>query len=845
MDAVGAIANIIAIVDLVKELVLLGKYLKDTVGEAAGNFHERRELVNSIYESLVSLEPLSNGRKPETTPPELYDSLQSLQRHLKDCVAQCKKAFEPQSRFGKYGDRFMLWMKRDDITTMLESLHRSVMRAHAIFTTSAVARIEDRMPDIMGILNRIDGKIERHPCTSPVSRNKLRQHAQPTRGRSTHEKVSNGRDTLLQVPRDMRRPSSSSSKRPPLDIHAEEKRRPSSVDRNTGVTIRVQSISAALSERPSLDSDGARPMERTPSVKSRVSATSSVDSRMSLTHYGHTGDPAAETEQTIDKLVDVLCKIRDTKTSRSDVARDLDKLSVALSDIGMNNEAIEISAWSVRTFDELTFSLDLPHATALFNQANHLFKHHGKEREALESCRKAKELYRRCIDSGDELCRADLARCLNLETHCLNQLDRTDDALRTAASAVDIYLALSTQHPDSFDADLAMASNTVGNVHLLRRHPAEALHSLEKAVDIYRRLANKEPDRFKPAFATSLSTYASCLRSLRRYDDALRHAKDAVSIHTDLARHRPQVFKEHLAHSNRCVFDILSSLHRHTDALEYIEDAVEAYRELKSSKPHKFKPLLATSLRLNAYCLIDMKRFDKARRIVEELLVIFGALEKEDAATYKPQLAGAFDMAYICFSAMQRHTEATNAAKEAVTIYHALSTQNPSEYQTRLAECSFHVSRALHTRKKHDDALHAAKEAVRIYSQLGGDEASRYALALTHLSDVQSHLDRFQDALNSAKKAQGIYQKMKRDQRDVGYASDVEFCQKQIAFCKRRLDSLRSATDGKPESGRASSPPFKRNPIRRRTLEMIKAMPKKLPLTGSLSTRTPKRLSSK
>ncbi|KAJ6447506.1 hypothetical protein C8R45DRAFT_1115835 [Mycena sanguinolenta] len=147
---------------------------------------------------------------------------------------------------------------------------------------------------------------------------------------------------------------------------------------------------------------------------------------------------SSDIEHDVLKAFTILETFPDTA---DDCARSLDNLSVTLMDIGLADQASEISNLSVHVYTN-TGTLDNDFAVALRNHSNHL-RALGRVKEAMGPAQRAVEIY----DGLPAVCDPGPAGAFDNLATCLYTLGQNEKALAASNKAVQISRGLIRRNP--------------------------------------------------------------------------------------------------------------------------------------------------------------------------------------------------------------------------------------------------------------------------------------------------------------------------------------------------------------------------------------------------------------
>jgi len=189
-------------------------------------------------------------------------------------------------------------------------------------------------------------------------------------------------------------------------------------------------------------------------------------------------------------------------------------------------------------------SLRREHADNLNNLSIAMIRLGGYEMAACEQAKNAVAIYRSLSQpNNSDAFDHSFFIYLNTYANCLNDLDKSNDALSIAKQALEIVEQLARKNPDRFEPSYATSLSNYANHLSYSGKTDEALATAQQALAISGRLAAKNPDRFEPDYATSLNNYANRLSDSGKTDEALATAQQALAIRERLAAKNPNRYE--------------------------------------------------------------------------------------------------------------------------------------------------------------------------------------------------------------------------------------------------------------------------------------------------------------
>jgi tetratricopeptide (TPR) repeat protein len=451
----------------------------------------------------------------------------------------------------------------------------------------------------------------------------------------------------------------------------------------------------------------------------------------------------------------------------SQLAGSLNDLSIRLSDMGYQEEALEISAEVVeirRLLVELEPDLGIPDMAGALNNLSNRFSDVGRTKEALPPIEEAVGIYRRIVDLDAEHLEGYLAASLNNLSNRLAEAGRYDEALAPIEEAVEIRRRLAAADPATYEADLAGSLSNFC-VHLaVAGYKQQALAPIQEAVALYRRLAAARPTAYQQTLAGSLNNLSNRLSEAGQHAEALGPIEEAVEIRRHLATVNPLAFGSDLAASLGNLSNRLGEAGHREEALAPVAEAVEIRRRLAAANPRAFEPHLATSLNNFSNCLADAKREEEALERIEEAVEIRRRLAAANPLAFEADLAKSMINFANVLGDLGRREEAAEVIHEAIGIYRPLAEENPTTFGPNLAIALNNLSVNLTTADTADEALAPIEEAVEIRRRLALDRSnvseSRLAMTLHSFSSYFVTIGRPEDAAPQIEEAVKIYRRL-------------------------------------------------------------------------------------
>ncbi|WP_410672989.1 tetratricopeptide repeat protein [Amycolatopsis sp. cmx-4-68] len=406
----------------------------------------------------------------------------------------------------------------------------------------------------------------------------------------------------------------------------------------------------------------------------------------------------------------------------------LQMLSVCLSDLGRNEEALEHAQTAVAGFRELARERPDAYDAELGNALNGLsnrLKALGERKAAFEAAVEASQLFMRAWDAGAARhVMPDLARALNnLAVHA-NAVGEAGLALDALADAVGLRRRLAESSPDAYLADLAGSLNNRANLLEDAGRYAEAASTTEEAVEIYRRLAEHRPAVFRPDLAMALNNHSINLNAAGDAENALLASAECVELYRSLA------FPADLAMALNTYSQRLARAGRAEDALAAVTESVELRRALLPTTDREVLSGLVASLSNQGIRLREQARYEEAATAAREAVALSKRLVAEEPG-YAPRLGDALNSLALAEKAAGDRSRSAAAAREAVEVYRPLHDTQPAAYRRRLISALANQADAL----GHGDPSQAAVLLSEARSLADPDADSALLSHITTLSD--------------------------------------------------------------------------------------------------------------
>lgn len=373
------------------------------------------------------------------------------------------------------------------------------------------------------------------------------------------------------------------------------------------------------------------------------------------------------------------------------LTRLLTSYSVRLSDVGRRDEAARANEEAISILRRLANRQPAEHmpqlAIALSNYSLQMTGM-GRRAEAVQASGEAVNIHRGLAHPEPDYQNPSLAYALHNHSLQLGAIGHHEEALEAVNEAITILRQLAESQPDAYLGQLALCINSYANCQGLLGFQQEALDGMIEASGIYRELINVQRYRYLPELAGTLSNLSGELVNAGRGRDALVACREAVEIYRGLARNLPLVHLTNLAMSLENLSRCLADVGRQDEAFDAASEAVEIRRDLAQAAPDAELPYLALSLNNFSINLADAGRVRQALAAITEAVDIRRKLAKEMPRAYLHDLA--ISLTNLCgiLSGLSRLAEAIEIIGEAIRAYRQLDELRPGRWQEELDYCT-------------------------------------------------------------------------------------------------------------------------------------------------------------
>ncbi|KAJ7083093.1 hypothetical protein B0H15DRAFT_427518 [Mycena belliarum] len=735
MEGLAAASAVIAVVTAAKDVVEMLIKINDSLEQIKRNCENHAEQIQQIMQLLDVVKTALKPSGTDSARPELLDAVNTLKSNLAHCLKRCQNIQIPSGMIRGY------WNK-ERIKKLLEGVKVAVTDFLHQFSMGSNIRLERTTSDNSDKLDKLlymERREARPGVSSPHSSNPENQ------------------------------PPAVSSRQTKEYLIGKLHKLSNSLTSSTAHLL------------------GSR-MALSPTYPDRLASN---------THRPHLPNATNGLLDAIAKTERILETYH--ADSAADSARSLDNLSVALMDVGLVEEAAEISSFSVRIYGHIEWSEpDSKFAIALHNYSHHL-RASRKVLEAVEQAQRAVDIYHRLrggmFDPGRAKTSGNLAACLR-------SAGRAEEALAAFDEAVRISSNLHLRDPDDehLTADLAMLLSNRANHLLSFRYDEDALEDAQLSQEMYQQLCQMHylPDQYTPEYADSLRVYSQALYHLCRYNKALFPARKAVDLWRELDATNPDVYSPKLGEGILGVVDILTKLGQTLNASDEIQDAVKIFRRLAGQSPDMYNRDYARSLHRTAHILTDQKREKQALRFLDDALRIYEQTRDFAAA------AIVCDDKHICLTRLKCLEKARDASRAAISNWKQVPTSAKKE--SGLAASRRDLAATLYNLSaqpglSEEFAVVPASEAVQLLlSLLAGSPNDiilrrKFVTASTSLSLFHSDLGNHHRALDYAKAAVKVGVSLEDGDRPL-----LKRAWTRLSFCHNALGAQKRADSAQEEA---------------------------------------------
>ncbi|KAK0544555.1 hypothetical protein OC846_005303 [Tilletia horrida] len=487
------------------------------------------------------------------------------------------------------------------------------------------------------------------------------------------------------------------------------------------------------------------------------------------------------------QLLDALCTA--ATSSGKDTVSQLKWLFVALGDLGLFEEAVEVAtllaALCRRKWSDVGYPRDRVNLAFVLLNLSFAFFRVGRWDEADSSSSEALAIFKDMAHREPKKYNAMLATALRSRAVHHARAGRSDQALQCTQQSIEIYRSLRLDHPDLYAIDLSAAllnysadlseagraeealaaveecvtmrkaldqarpaAHKAGLARALLNHSIrlsdvgkqdEALSTIEECVRLYKALYQDRPAVYEADLAKALLNFSNRLKKAGRPDEALATIEECINIRKTLYKVRPAANGADLARALNNYSNQLSEAGRHEDSLAAIQECVKMNKALYHARPAVYKADLAGALNNYSNRLSDVGEYEEALAAIEESMKMYKDLHQLRPDTYAADLAGALNNYSIQLSRAGRHGEALVIIEECVKMRKVLHEGRPKTYEADLAGALLTYSTRLSTADKHQLALTVIEDSVRMYKALHQTSPATYEEDLARAFQIYSN----------------------------------------------------------------------------------------------------------
>jgi tetratricopeptide (TPR) repeat protein len=264
--------------------------------------------------------------------------------------------------------------------------------------------------------------------------------------------------------------------------------------------------------------------------------------------------------------------------------------------------------------------------------------------------------------------------------------------------------------------------SNLGSLYYKTEDQVQSKEAYRHALKYYRYLTLIHPKKYQQSLASTLYMIALIEHQDKHYDDALLQFKEAIFFFEQESEVEAGVKTFELAKSLTGIALVYKGLEKNIEAREYFEKSLENYQKLDQVSPKAYDSFIA-----------DIK---------QNLGNIHLNENKKD--------------------------EAIKAYQEALELYNRHAQARPQQFYVKIAYIHKALANLYVELQKYEDAASHFEDLMYFYDDLIKFDFSTHAKDLVDIyvayAKVEHHLDHKKDAINYAKKAMKLSQKMMKEQ---------------------------------------------------------------------------------
>jgi len=436
-------------------------------------------------------------------------------------------------------------------------------------------------------------------------------------------------------------------------------------------------------------------------------------------------------------------KTRDNQPSIQRGADAMTKLSVWLSNLGMDQESLTIAHCAVdlyRTLNKTNENVYGPHLAHALYLMSDSYVNTGDVIEAYKAITEAITLARRLADASPTFeAQIQLARLVSYSGFVGRRNGDWTSALKDAEEAVQSYQGLIGNPELMLRAEVGIAEGlqmTLEGTHvcnyadalkglhyslsMTRRHD-ESVNAGVQALELYRVLEQKHNHGdFGADIADLCSSLANDFREIVTDDQALLYAQESIQ-HYEMMLRNTGVVPVKLPSALGFEIKLLSRLERFDEAYGLCQKLARMI-QIQMHDKH----LRARSFLQLIYSLFDSRHYDEAVLIVESWSSMYPSLFSDQLPILK-----AYNRTSSAFARIGDYSKSLQVAEASVSHWRKLAPQN-KKYLRYVAISVRSLTRTCFRAKDYKRAFKEGGEALKLYSEL----ISKDATLLVHYMDT-------------------------------------------------------------------------------------------------------------
>lgn len=349
----------------------------------------------------------------------------------------------------------------------------------------------------------------------------------------------------------------------------------------------------------------------------------------------------------------------------------------------------------------------------------------------------------------------------------------------SAPFAVKVIQKLLTQTKDQNDRATLLHNLSLNHERLGEIDSATL--ALEECVKIRRKLAfwpwSEREKRL--ALALSLSNYSNCLSKAGEIEQAAQASDEALRIRKQFAEQGESSRQREIAVSELNKANILIQSDQPDQALLLAESSISSLQKLERAEPGSVEAELARALHNKSVALTMLGRVQEALQVCDYAIEIRRRLSVNEPDKYTSDLGRILNNQSGSLLICHEFPKAYLVSKEALVLFQKLESARPGVFDEDIARSYYNMASSKMALEEFDEALSLISSSVEIYRSIRrkkpGVIDSKYAKALMVASRCHAETQVHQRAIDMAKKAVEVLEKMDKRPRDNELAEALHY----------------------------------------------------------------------